>query len=309
MSGVLAVDGGQSGIRLRHSHSQEVLDLEGVSRLEGDPVARVGSLIVDAVGSAGFPTAEIAVLGLTTAPFDSRDRARLSGTLAAGGVANEVWIADDAVTSHVGALSGEPGVSLVVGTGVACLSRSAVGEPRIFDGYGYLLGDDGGAWWIGRAGLRAALDAHTGRGEATSLVDSAIDRFDAMQDLHVRLHDAARPVNDVAQFAREVLRLAGSNDRVARGIVNDAADLLFDTTVAAARWSGSRGVAVALGGRMLQPGTPLRARLDELLASEPELLLSRDADGSALDGAMALGMSGTGHFSDLVDIWKEGVRE
>lgn len=309
MSGVLAVDGGQSGIRLRHSHRQEVVELEGVSRLEGDPVARVGSLIVDAVGSAGIPTADIAVLGLTTAPSDSRDRARLSSTLAENRVANEVWIADDAVTSHVGALSGEPGVSIVVGTGVACLSRPADGEPRIFDGYGYLLGDDGGAWWIGRAGVRAALDAHTGRGAATSLVDLAIERFGAMQDLHVRLHDSARPVNDVAQFAREVLRLADSNDMVAREIVNDAAGLLFDTTVAAARWSGSRGVAVALGGRMLQPGTPLRARLDELLASEPERLLSRDADGTALDGAMALGMSGAGPFSALVDIWKKGVHE
>ncbi|MBB5633009.1 N-acetylglucosamine kinase-like BadF-type ATPase [Cryobacterium mesophilum] len=309
MSGVLAVDGGQSGIRLRHSQSREVVELEGVSRLEGDPVERVGSLIIDAVGAAGFPTADIAVLGLTTAPSDSRDRARLSGALAESRVASEVWIADDAVTSHVGALSGEPGVSLVVGTGVACLSRSADGKPRIFDGYGYLLGDDGGAWWIGRAGVRAALDAHAGRGDATSLVEATIERFGAIQDLHVRLHDSARPVNDIAQFAREVLRLAAGDDAVAREIVNDAADLLFDTTVAAARWSGSRAVAVALGGRMLQPGTPLRARLDELLASEPEWLLARSADGTALDGAMALGLSGAGPFSDLVDIRKEGVHE
>jgi N-acetylglucosamine kinase-like BadF-type ATPase len=308
MSGVLAVDGGQSGIRIRHSSGPTVLERDGVSRLEGDPVSRVAALIVDAVERSSFPTADIAVLGLTTAPSDAQARARLSRTVAASGVAHEVWVADDTVTSHVGALSGEAGVSFIVGTGIACLSRPVEGEPRIFDGYGYLLGDDGGAWWIGRTGLRAALDAHAGRGPSTLLVDAASGRFGAMQDLHVRLHDAARPVNDIAQFARDVLRLADADDRVARDIVSNAAALLFDTVVAAARWCGGSRVAVALGGRMLQPGTALRVRFDELLASDP-VLLPRDADGTALDGAMALGLAGAGPLGGLIDVWKEGARE
>ena len=56
------------------------------------------------------------------------------------------------MTSHAGALSLGWGVSLVAGTGVACLAVPAEGEPRIVGGHGYLLGDEGGAFWIGREG-------------------------------------------------------------------------------------------------------------------------------------------------------------
>ena len=60
---------------------------------------------------------------------------------------------DDTVTGHIGALSGGDGVSLIVGTGVACFAmahdRSAVWA---VDGKGFLLGDDGGGFWIGRRG-------------------------------------------------------------------------------------------------------------------------------------------------------------
>jgi hypothetical protein len=69
---------------------------------------------------------------------------------------------------------------------------------------------EGGAFWIGRAGLAAALRAHDGRGGATALTDAAAMAFDGLDDLGDRLHGADRPVNRIAHFAPgEPIKLSG----------------------------------------------------------------------------------------------------
>ena len=168
------------------------------------------------------------VLGLSTAPADAAARERLCSLVAATTWSDEVWLSDDAVTAHAGALPQTAGVSLVAGTGVACLALRRDGEPRIIGGHGYLLGDEGGGFWIGRNGLRAALRSTDGRGPHTALAARATEQFGALSDLHVRLHDGERPVQAIASFAPAVLEAAAANDAVANAIVDDAARELYE---------------------------------------------------------------------------------
>ena len=128
MTRVLGVDGGQSGIRLRHSSGDEVVEMEGVSRLEGDTVAAVAAAIASGWRASGFGPVERVVLGLTTAPTDADSRQRLCAQVGAATDAAEVWLADDSVTTHAGALSMGWGVSVVAGTGVACLAVPGAGH-------------------------------------------------------------------------------------------------------------------------------------------------------------------------------------
>src|SRR5689334_18804531 len=159
MGRVLGVDGGQSAIRLRHADTGRVIEVDGVSRLEGDTVDAVVRAVADGWARLGAPVTDRVVLGLTTAPTDTPSRDRLCAGVARATDASEVWLADDAVTTHAGALSGSWGVSVTVGTGVACLAVPRAGDPCIIGGHGYLLGDEGGGFWIGREGLRAVLRA------------------------------------------------------------------------------------------------------------------------------------------------------
>ena len=122
---VLGVDGGQSGIRLRHSAEDRVVEVEGVSRREGDVVAAVADAVAHGWREGGFGAVDRVVLGLTTAPSDPDEADRLAAMVGAATGAREVWVADDAVTSHAGALSMGPGVSVIAGTGVACLALPA----------------------------------------------------------------------------------------------------------------------------------------------------------------------------------------
>jgi N-acetylglucosamine kinase-like BadF-type ATPase len=312
---VLAVDGGQSAIRLRHSSSERVVEVRGVSRLEGDILDAVGSAIAQGWLGSGFARCDRLVMGLTTAPIDDPSRDRLCRDVNRVVGAVDVWLSDDSVTCHAGAFSLGWGVSITAGTGVACLVMPEAGEPSILSGHGYLVGDEGGAFWIGREGVRAALRAADGRGPATALQAAAEGRFGGLADLGVRLHSGTRPVNDIAQFAPEVLAVADAGDDVAGRIADDAAgelSLLVRAAVAVAR-RGSPAhdpiVPVAVGGRLLVDGRSLRRRLDARLAREELGAALRTADGSALDGGLALGAcADPGRYRSLVHVWRDPAR-
>lgn len=304
---VLGVDAGQSGIRLRHTVDDRIVELDGVSRQEGDTADLVAQAVLEGWRSLGSPAVDLAVLGLSTAPADPSASDRLCRLVGEATDAPEVWLAEDAVTAHAGALWGCPGVSLVVGTGVACLALRAAGEPRIFGGHGFLLGDEGGGFWLGRAGLAAVLRRHEGRGPETTLTGVARQQHGQLDGLHVRLHDGPRPVHQIALFAPDVLAAASSGDAVAEGIVDEAVRELQTVVRAAAGWVGGARVPVALGGRLLDGGE-LRRRLEPTLATvrRPSLAVP-DPEGTPLDGAIWLGLSGDPkRYGDLVHVWRAG---
>jgi glucosamine kinase len=67
-----------------------------------------------------------------------------------------VHVTGDADTAQAGAFLGGPGVVVIAGTGSMAFGRD--GERHIrAGGHGFLLGDEGSAYWIGRAAAQAAL--------------------------------------------------------------------------------------------------------------------------------------------------------
>lgn len=309
MRQVLAVDGGQSAIRVRHSGAGVAVEVEGVSRLEGDTGSSVADAVVDGWRTLGSPVTERAVLGLTTAPTDEPSRRRLCEEMAARVDVPEVWLADDAVTGHAGALSLDRGISVIAGTGVACLVASRDREVRIIGGHGYLIGDEGGAFWVGREGIRAVLRARDGRGPSTRLTAPAARHFEGLEHLGDRLHSSERPVNAIARFAPDVLECASNGDEVASSIADAAASELLALVRAAAACltPEEEPLPVALGGGLLGAGI-LRDRLERAITRELPATAVRAADGSPLDGAMLLGQDDDpGRYQDLVYAWGAAI--
>ncbi|HSK83953.1 MAG TPA: BadF/BadG/BcrA/BcrD ATPase family protein [Rubrobacter sp.] len=103
----------------------------------------------------------------------------------------------------------------------------------LIDGWGYILGDDGGGYYIGRRGLASALRAHDGRGGSQALLQRAKDEFGKPESLRDRVYCSPNPVSEVATFARKVAEAAREGDSVASEIWAIAAREVAQTATAA----------------------------------------------------------------------------
>ncbi|MFI7130252.1 BadF/BadG/BcrA/BcrD ATPase family protein [Nonomuraea sp. NPDC050153] len=281
----LAIDGGQTGLRLGLAESGRVLEvreLPGLSYAEGSPVKAV----LERIGT-GWGRLGTICLGLTTI-LDDPDE--LADRLLA--MARRVLITTDVVTSHAGAFSGGDGVVLAAGTGAIALG---VGDGiRQVDGWGYLYGDAGSGFWIGRRGLDAACRGFDGRAEPGPLTERAQAVFGDLAGLPARLYLAPDAVARIARFAVHVLELAGDpnrSDLTARAIAEEAARELAGTVAAAARcFAEGAPVPVAWTGRLLRdPG--LRAGFEAELARLLPRAKLRPPSGDSLAGAALLAAS------------------
>lgn len=301
---ILAVDGGQSGTRICLSPGPNApgtfIELPGVTRLN-DPYVTIPALVRDALEHLQHPGVERVVLGLTTAPNDPDELGRLAQGLAEAARAQEVWIADDTITTHAAAFTGKQGVSLWLGTGTACfaVAPDRVGRRcRRFDGLGFLLGDLGSAFDIGRRALATVLRAwDLGVAPTSDLHDHVIAKFGPLEELAVALHDSPTMIQQVANFAPVVLEHAG--DRVADQIIAAVVRDLAATVQAATQWVGAPAPLV-VGGRLFTGSAVLQGALAAELGVEEV----QCAQSSALDGSVWLGHhDDPGVYSDEIYRW------
>ncbi|SIR93537.1 N-acetylglucosamine kinase [Williamsia sterculiae] len=285
----LSVDGGQTGSRLRlrrddGSHS----DHDARPILTDRPVLpQVVALAEELLTSTG-DTVECIAVGLSGLTADAQRPDALLDAATHLGV-RRVALAHDSVTAFLAANRDHHGVVVAAGTGVVTLAV-ATGVARV-DGWGYLFGDAGSAFWIGRAGVDAALRAHDGRGESTVLRDAAAERFGEMSELYMRVQADPGRVSAVAGFARTVAEVADGGDAVAERIIDDAAAALTESVVAGSRragWSTGHELRVSWVGKVLGSNRRLRSRFVELvIAALPEAAVEPPI-GKTLDGVELL---------------------
>ncbi|MGW7683391.1 N-acetylglucosamine kinase [Kribbella sp. NPDC054772] len=287
----IAIDGGQSALRLRvlpsgrtgegpgYTHGPDALDrmLDSI---------RVAAAEVDVSGPV-----EVVALGLTGYPQAPGAAEAFAADVAALLDADEVRLTQDMVTAHAGALPDGYGVVVAAGTGLVCLAVDRDGTWRKLDGHGYLFGDAGSAFAIGRAGLVAVQRARDGRGPATKLADTGLDP--------VSLYRSSTLVDDVARFAPEVLRCAAEGDPVAHELVVRAAGDIAETIGAAVdQLAGEGTVPVAcVGGLFAGAGEQLLTPVRDALPARAELTA---AAGNSLDGAERLATGPAGTYADLI---------
>lgn len=230
MSRFLLADGGQSGCRLVHVAEGERRGAGNGSGLSRD-ARRDGSesatlrAFEEALRAMDSPPKEVDVLAFGLSGFDESLGAALA---LADGIrsvvrAERVILTNDAITSYLGALGFEPGVVVAAGTGVIALAGNTDGGFARGDGWGYILGDDGGGYYVGRRGLASALRASEGRGGSGALLERATQTFGPPEEIKRRVYGAANPVKEVAAFAPEVAAAAREGDNEAKKIWADAA--------------------------------------------------------------------------------------
>ena len=229
---ILALDAGQTGIR-------SVLVTAG-NRIEGnfdglrtdlELFPQLAEVIQSQIALSHGPV-QLAI-GMTGLTHSESKPAELLQSLDSKVVS--VHLAHDSITGFLGSMGLNHGTVTAVGTGVVTLAVGKTEMARV-DGWGNLIGDAGSAYWIGRAGLEAAMRSYDGRIQKSKL-ETLLESFSHPEEAYIELQTNDNRVSVIASFARAVIELA-ETDSTAREIVEQAGAELARSAVTAARRVG-----------------------------------------------------------------------
>ncbi|MGA8598391.1 MAG: BadF/BadG/BcrA/BcrD ATPase family protein [Bryobacteraceae bacterium] len=180
-------------------------------------------------------------------------------------------ITHDAEIALAGATAGEPGIIVIAGTGSMAYGRNVGGKTARAGGWGYVFGDEGGAFDITRKALRAALRLEEGWGPGTRLREMLLEATGA-PDVNALLHSFYTPEftrQQIAGLSRLVSKAAEDGDEIATQILRDSALELVNYAEGVFRTLFMRGVRVqvAHAGGVFQ-STLLRERFAALVETK-----------------------------------------
>jgi N-acetylglucosamine kinase-like BadF-type ATPase len=211
----------------------------------------------------------------------------------------------DIEVAFASATTAPDGTALIAGTGAGAAEIRDHRIVRTADLHGWLLGDDGSGYWLGREAARATLRA-IDDGEPLGLLGDAVvsgllgdrrsvppggpgaDRsgFDAIRDELIRVANSRPPVR-LAELAVTVATAYAAGDPTAISIAERAADLLIGT-IRRVRPPGAIGPLV-LAGSVAGEASPVGRLLRERLSGDiAEILTARDGVAGAAWLALAL---------------------
>ena len=194
------------------------------------------------VGQEGAPAAICLGIAGVDRPEDTE---AVRGMMRRLGSKARTLVVNDALVALVAGVGEAPGVVLVAGTGSIAYGKDAAGHAARAGGWGYLLGDEGGGFWLGRAALSAVVRQHDGRGPETLLTCLVLDtlRLANPTELIHEIYDRDVHRTAIASLAPLVGRAAEHGDAVAGDIVARAGVELASAASTVIARLGMRGDA------------------------------------------------------------------
>lgn len=203
--------------------------------------------------------------------------------IVSGIVSTPVDVVGDMQIALEGAFDAGPGVIVIAGTGSIAYGRDSAGKTLRAGGWGFAIGDEGSAHWIGRAAVSTVLraserDAAEG---APSLL--ARDLFKAWGV--TSLSDLARAANSIPppDFAALFSAVAASGDELAKQVLRSAGRELAEVALVVIRRlfarDGPAVVPVAMTGGVFRHAAIVREvfynelrRLDPRVQVNPQVV-------------------------------------
>ena len=273
MTYFLGIDGGQSSTKaVIGNDAGRILGAgkAGSCNHVSDDIAEarfreaIGGAVASALHAAELPAAtrfSAACCGLSGGP-DDKDTLLRSLIKA-----DQYVITNDALIALAGALSGEPGIIVIAGTGSIAWGRNASGKIARAGGWGYVFGDEGSAFDIVRQALRASLQHAEGWGTTTQLHDLLLQATGAstMNTLLHLFYTPEYPRKKIAELGPLVFTAAEQGDAVAQSIILQAAQsLALLASAVRAQIFSEESVAVSYAGGVFR-NSSLRAKFQMLI--------------------------------------------
>lgn len=153
------------------------------------------------------------------------------------GFRKRVQVVNDALIALTAGTGDGVGMVVVAGTGSIAYGRDPEGRTARSGGWGYLLGDEASAFWLGHAAVRQGIRGIDGRGPETTLFDRICRKVgvESPQELADWFYAKQMPRTSVAELAVVVEEAANHGDRGAELLLDQAADHLVRAARAVAR--------------------------------------------------------------------------
>lgn len=180
------------------------------------------------------------------------------------------------------------GVVLISGTGSIAYGRNDQGVEARCGGWGYLVGDEGSAVWIGQEGLRAASYDHDGRGSPTAISRHLFEDLGAtdFNDVLPLLYGKPHPSPAILAATRAVARAFAESDGIAVNIVQRGARSLAEMAATVARELFLESGPVYLAGGAFENVRPLEKAVRlELLSALPRAAVEPVGEEPAMGAA------------------------
>jgi N-acetylglucosamine kinase-like BadF-type ATPase len=287
---VFGLDGGGTRSRLAvcDEEGKRVFEAEGgptnsYTGNDGEAATNLRALLAKAKGFFPFKAGCIGSAGLGR----EEERKAFSSLLAKILPDVPVRLCGDGEILLVGGLGETEGYALISGTGSIGLSRTRNGITKRSGGYGYLLGDEGSAYWIAHQALMRSLRASEGRDIQTGMLPVLVAgcSLGKLDEIVGYVHHASK--GDIARLAPLVTESAAKGDLLAREILREAARELV-ALVEAVRNPAIENNQLVVAGGVLEHDPIVRPLFEDLLSRTLPSLSLVESKGTALDGACLL---------------------
>jgi N-acetylglucosamine kinase-like BadF-type ATPase len=220
------------------------------------------------------------------------DEATIRSILRRLGHRERARVVNDAAIALVAGAPERFGIVVLAGTGSIAYGVDRKGRVARSGGFGYLLADEGSAYWLGRAALRAAVRAADGREPETQLRPLVLQELGVAsiaELVPLVYEERGLPKQRIAGLAHLVERAAAGGDAAAGRLLDQgAAELALAARAVAARLELEPPFPVVLAGGAFRACPELAERLTHGLGlSGAEL---RRLEGEPALGAVTLAL-------------------
>jgi N-acetylglucosamine kinase len=209
----------------------------------------------------------------------------------------QVLVVNDALIALEAGVPSAAGTVVVAGTGSIAYGRDPSGRAARSGGWGYVLGDEGSGYWLGRLALRAVVRAADGRGASTAMAEPILSHFGVAkpQELVRHIYVAGSRPSAIAALSKIVGAAALAGDATASELISLGGRELAMAAASVARRLGIEREPVLLAGGTLRGLESLRTSLTadlvrRLPGADVRLLSVEPAQGAVqLARAAAMG--------------------
>jgi N-acetylglucosamine kinase-like BadF-type ATPase len=208
----------------------------------------------------------------------------------AGILSAPVEVVGDMVIAMEAAFEEGPGVVVISGTGSIAYGRDSHGQTVRVGGWGPAISDEGSAYWIGKAAVKAALRDFD-EGQPTVLLEAVMKSWQVeTQAQTVMTANASSPPADFAGLCPGVCLAADMGDSSARRVLVQAGEELAMLANIAMRrlFKGNGEVKIAMAGSVFEHSHIVRESFGDVLNKEHADARVHSAVVEPVSGALAL---------------------